>query len=176
MGKYNRLAFFRHLTYCLLLILLHTLDTTPRLFELFGGKPTLVLPAALAIAMCEGEFVGGLYGAFAGLLMDSSAFSLFGFNAFFLLAACVGAGLLVSNLVRNTAATNIFFSLVVTLLLTNLRFLFVFGIYRYDGVWPVYLRQVLLTSLYTALSAAPVFLLTRGIFRRFQRAKARLNQ
>ena len=48
----RNLGFFRYFSYSLLVILLYILQATPNLMpELFGSKPLLLLPLALAIAV-----------------------------------------------------------------------------------------------------------------------------
>ena len=50
----RNLGFFRYFSYSLLVILLYILQATPNLMpELFGSKPLLLLPLALAIASAE---------------------------------------------------------------------------------------------------------------------------
>ena len=55
----------KYLLYAGLVLLCYILQNTPGFLEIFGVKPFLVIPAVLAIAMFEGEFVGALYGALA---------------------------------------------------------------------------------------------------------------
>ena len=74
----------KYAAYAMILLVLYVLQTTPGLFVVYGAKPMLVVPAAIAIAMHEGELVGGLFGALAGLLCDMGSSMLFGFNGLFI--------------------------------------------------------------------------------------------
>lgn len=76
------------------------LQTTPGFLTVFGVKPNFVIPAAVCVAMHEGEFTGAFYGVLAGVLCDLGGFALAGFNAMILLAACTAVGLLVIYLLR----------------------------------------------------------------------------
>ena len=92
----------KHLCYAVSMLVLFTLQTTPGLFELWGVKPILVVPFAVCIAALEGEFIGGLYGALAGLLCDLAGSWVFGFHAILCLCCHVAVGLAAIYLVRRS--------------------------------------------------------------------------
>lgn len=54
--KWFRTAKFA--TYIVVMVLLYILQTTPGFLTVFGVKPNFVIPAAVCIAMHEGEFTG----------------------------------------------------------------------------------------------------------------------
>ena len=76
----------QYTVYGIFMLVLYILQTTPGFLSVFGLKPNLVLPVAMAVAVCEGEFPGGIFGAAAGILCDFSAVSLFGFQGAILLS------------------------------------------------------------------------------------------
>ena len=156
----------KYLTYGLVLLLLYVLQTTPGLFVIFGAKPMLVVPAAIAIAMCEGEFVGGLYGAFAGLLCDMGSSMLFGFNGFLLTFFCVVTGLLVIHLMHCNAWNAILFTFITMLAIGSLEFLFGYGMWGLENVWMIYTYRTLPLIVYTAVVSPLPFWLMRGIHRK----------
>jgi len=84
----------KYTIYCLFMLALYILQTTPGFLSIGGLKPNFVIPVAMAIAVCEGDFPGGIFGAVAGILCDFSATSLFGFQAAILLALLYGGGLI----------------------------------------------------------------------------------
>jgi len=161
------LAFQKHAIYVLLLLLLYVLQTTPRLFEIYGVKPMLVVPAAIAVAMHEGEFTGGIYGAFAGLLCDMGGFGLFGFNGAIFLISGVTAGLLIIYMMKCKATNCVLFVFVAMLIRGSIYYMFAFGIWNYEEAWRIYVFQTLPTVAYTAISAIPVYYIFRRINRRF---------
>ena len=65
--------------YVLLLFFLCGLQSAPGLFSIWGVKPVLVIPMAVAVAFFEREVATGIYGLLAGFLWDISAGKLFGF-------------------------------------------------------------------------------------------------
>ena len=159
----------KYVVYGVLLLALYVLQTTPGLFVIFGAKPMLVVPAALAIAMHEGEFVGGWYGAFAGLLCDIGGSMLFGFNGFLLVFFCVGAGLLVTHLMHCNLWNSMLFTLIAVMAMGSLEFLFGYGMWGLPNVWMIYVYHTLPLIVYTTAVAPLLFWLVRGIHRRVQR-------
>jgi len=174
MNRTNRMLTFKYASYALLLILLYVLQTVPGLFVLFRVKPVWVVSAAIAIAMMEGEFTGGVYGALAGLLCDMGGFSLFGFKGFFVCICCVGAGLLTIYLMHNSAWSALLFVLVTLTLTMSLEYYFAYGIWGHDSGWKVYTFQVLPTILYSVLTAPIPYLIVRRMHRAFAAALRKL--
>jgi cell shape-determining protein MreD len=78
------------------------LQSTPGFLSVFGIKPNLLIGSAICLAMFEGEFVGGLYGALAGMLLDLGSSRIFGFYSILLFIFCIGAGLAVIYLLHLT--------------------------------------------------------------------------
>ena len=159
----------KYTVYALVLLVLYVLQTTPGLFVVFGAKPMLVVPAAIAIAMHEGEFVGGWYGAFAGLLCDIGSSMLFGFNGLLLTFFCVGAGLLVTHLMHCNVWNTMLFTLITMLATGSLEFLFGYGMWGLPNVWMIYVYHTLPLIAYTTLVAPLLFWLVRKVHRRVQR-------
>ena len=60
--------------YGAIFVFLYVLQCTPGFLEIMEVKPILLIPAAITLAMFEGEFIGGLYGAFAGLLCGAEQY------------------------------------------------------------------------------------------------------
>lgn len=167
MNSARKLLVAKHIVYTLLLLLLYVVQTTPRLLTLGGVKPLLVVPVAVAIAMYEGEFVGGVYGAVAGILCDTAGGSLFGFNGFFICLFCIAAGLLVIYLLRNNLLGCLLFVGVALLVRGSIEFLFAYGMWGYDNVWKIYACYTLPTVVYSLAVTPLCYWLVRGIHRRF---------
>ena len=88
--------------YGILIVLACPLQGAPRLIpEVLGGRPILIIPVVVSIAMFVGPIGGAAAGIAGGLLWDLYADRLFGFNAILLLAICCACGLLVRLLIRN---------------------------------------------------------------------------
>lgn len=162
----------KHVLYTLIILLLYTLQTTPGLFVIMGAKPMLVFPAAIAIAMLEGEFVGGIYGAFAGLLCDLSGSLLFGFNGLVLAVFCIAAGLLVIYLMHSNTGGAVLFVFVTMLVRGGIEYLFGYGMWGYENVWKVFSGHILPVILYTVAVTPLIFWLLRRLCRRFHKLLA----
>ena len=101
MPKLGR-RYLKWTAYGLILLLALLLQSAPHLFPVVaGGRPVLLLPLAVAIAMFEGPVGGAAAGVAAGLLWDLFSSRLLGFNALILLFVCCGCGLLIQLLMRN---------------------------------------------------------------------------
>ena len=155
----------RHGIYCLIFLFLYALQTAPGLFEVRSVKPIWVIPAAIALAMFEGEFRGGIYGAAAGLLCDMGSFLLFGFNGFLTCIACIAAGLLVIYLTRCNVATYMLFVFLFMIARGSLEFLFAYGMWGYSDVWMIYLYHTLPVAVFSTVVCPLQFFLMRGLFK-----------
>lgn len=158
----------KYVLYAFLLLLLYVLQNTPLLFELSSLKPILLLPAVICIALWEGEFAGGLFGAFAGLLSDLSATPIFGFYAIFYLLIGTAVGLCVIYLMRSNLVNFLIFTLIALLLTGFLNFFFCYLIWNYENVWRVFFRQILPTALYSFFTAPFLYLIFRYIYQFFE--------
>ena len=86
--KRKRSQITKWVCYALLMLLCTVLQTLPGLFRLGEPKPLWLLPLALAVAVEEGEFAGGIFGAVCGLMWDYTAGRTAGLLAFELLLLC----------------------------------------------------------------------------------------
>lgn len=168
MNTTARLGVLKHVIYVVLIVLLYVLGSVPGLFVIREIKPVWIIPAAVSIAMLEGEFVGGIYGAFAGLLCDVGSFLLFGFNGFILTICCAAAGFLVINLMRCNLFTCLLFAFFTLLIRGSLEYFFSFGMWNYENAATIYTNNTFPTVLYSTAAAVPLFLLFRLLHRRFE--------
>ena len=85
----KNLVFFKYFSYSLLVILLYVLQASPNLMpELFGSKPLLLLPFALAVASVENEVPSLVFGAVCGSLTDIAYGGGVGYFAIILTLVC----------------------------------------------------------------------------------------
>lgn len=161
------LRIFKYALYSVLLYLLYIIQTTPGLFSLWGIKPIWVVPFAVSIAIYEGEFAGGIYGAVAGLLCDLGGFTLFGFNGLVCCLCCIASGLLVIYLMRRNVAGCMLFVLFTMMLRGSIGYFFAYGLWDFDNSWKIFVYQTLPTTLYTVAITPPVYYGVRRLFKRF---------
>ena len=156
MEKRKLIVRSRYLLYGAVFVFLYVLQCMPGFLEIAGVKPLLLIPAAITLAMFEGEFVGGLYGALAGLLCGLSSSMVFGFDGMLLLCFCVASGLLVIYLLRRTLVTAYLLVGVSVTLRCCLAYFFSYGMWGYEDGSDIFWRSTVWIILYTAV-LTPVF-------------------
>lgn len=163
MEKQKLFVYSRFLVYAAIFIFLYVFQCTPRFLEIRGIKPVLLIPAAITLAMFEGEFTGGLYGALAGLLCGIASPLLFGFDGILLLCFSVASGLLVIYLLRRTLVTAYLLVFVAVALRCCLAYVFGYGIWGYEDGSSIFWKSTVWTILYSTLLTPLFFLMWRKI-------------
>lgn len=168
MNNKSKILIIKYALYVLVMILLYVLQTTPRFLTILDVKPNFVIPAAVCIAMLEGEFIGGLYGALAGILCDLGGRMLFGFNAIIIMASCVCVGLLFIYLLR-PGVINFVLLVTGTMLLRGLlEYLLGFVMWNFENVWMVLAYMILPAVLYTSAVSPLIYYLFRWMNGKFE--------
>lgn len=163
-----KLSAAKYTVYVLLMAALYILQSTPRFLTVFGVKPNLVIPLAVAVAVYEGEFVGGLFGALAGIFCDFSATSLFGFHAIIILVCCVAVGLLTIYLLRPTVVNFVILTGATLLIQGMLDYLLNYYMWGYAEVELVLTLRILPGIGYSLLLSPLVYLVIGVIFHRIE--------
>lgn len=161
MTKKTHLWVLKYALMVLLLWVLYILQTTPRLFSIYGVKPILVVPAAVCMAMFDGEMVGGIMGGLAGLLCDLGSFTIFGFNGIIVLACCATIGLLTIYLTQLRLMNALLLGFATLLVRGLLEYFFYFQIWNLDGRSQVLFTSTLPTVLYSTITIIPLYFLVR---------------
>lgn len=159
----------KHITYIVSIVLLYVLQSTPGLFEVYGIQPDFVIPVAVCIAICEGELTGGLYGAFAGVLCDLGAATLFGFNGMTLLVCCTAVGLATAYLLRTNLMSYVMLLFATLAVRGLLDYLLSYVMWGYEDVWMVLVYNILPSILYSAAVSPLFYWLFTHIFRSFEK-------
>lgn len=167
MSNKSKVLIVKYSLYALIMILLYVLQTTPRFLTILDTKPNFVIPAAVCIAMLEGEFIGGLYGAFAGILCDLGGRMLFGFNSIIVMVSCVCVGLLFIYLLRPSVINFVLMVTGTMLLRGLLEYLLGFVMWNYEHVWMVFMFMILPMILYTAAVSPLIYYLFRWMNGKF---------
>jgi rod shape-determining protein MreD len=157
MRRQKLLIALKHAGYMLMLLTVYVLQVTPGLFSLFGVKPMPVIALAVCIAMAEGEFAGGLYGVFCGLLLDFGAFTLFGINSVLMLICGVATGLLTIYLVRDGLRSAFLLTLAAAALVGVAGYFFLYGMWNLEGAVRIFFNRTVPMIFYTSLCAIPIY-------------------
>ena len=131
----NRYRFIRYFAYGLELLILYMLQQTPGLLPpLFGARPILIIPAALAIAMFETEVPAMAFGIFGGLLIDFGLGYALGFHALFLAVVCYAVSVMSGNLLKTNLLTAMLIAVICIPVLFLLQWVFYYVLFGYSHV------------------------------------------
>ena len=166
--KTLRLFILKHIIYTILVLVCYILQETPRLLVIGNVRPVLVISVIAAIAMVEGEFAGGLFGLFGGVLCDTAAFHIFGVAPIFFLILGCACGLLVIYLIQPYAKTAFLLCGGFALIYGVIAHYLIYGIWGYAGANRLLIVKTLPSAVYTALFGMADFLLVRWIHSRFE--------
>ena len=166
--KRSRSQIIKWVCYTLLMLLCTVLQTTPGLFQLGDAKPLWLLPLALAVAVEEDEFAGGIFGAVCGLMWDWLAGRTVGMLALELLLLCFAVSAVVQLYFKNSAANFALIASAATLLVLTLDWLFFYYMPGYSGAASRWLWFVLPTAVLTIPVCALVFGCVRRIHAEFK--------
>lgn len=155
-------------SYFLLMLLCTVLQTTPGLFQIGPAKPLFLLPLCLAVAVCEGEFAGALFGMVCGLMWDYTAGRTVGMLALSLMALSFAMSVMSQLYLRTTRINFALLSGLCSAGLLSVDHLFFYVMPGYSGALWRYLRFVPPATLMTAVLAAPLFWAVQKISERFR--------
>ncbi len=134
--------------------------------ELFGAKPSLLLPAVIAVAMFEGYASGTIFGGIVGFICDATAGRYVGVTALLLMAVGFTVGYLCEVLVRR----NLLSALIIYLLSGAAAHLAVLSVYLliYGDLHGTLLQLLSLGKeyVYSIIFVVPCYLLAHLMNRR----------
>lgn len=164
----NRRRTIRCLLYAAELLILSLLSGTPFLLpEVFGGKPLLLLAAALGFAAAEEETAALILGAVCGALTDLLSYGGVGYYAIALTLVCFALSRLFATRLRANWLTLAVLSLAAVPLLIGVYFV----LFRLTADIPdpgtLFVGHYLSRMALTWLFAVPLYVLNRLIVRGF---------
>ena len=154
----NRIKVYvlKYALYTFLFMIFAVWQSTIGLFEIFGVRPITIVPCVIAIAMFDGELIGGIFGAIGGVFCDGVLGYMVGYNGIFLLVMGTLIGLLVIYYVQNNLKTAIYFCSVVILIKGLLEWSLGYVIWGYGDNLFMLLQGTLPWCLYTIM-VTPIF-------------------
>lgn len=165
--KSNR-VFFLYLAFGLEIILLWTLQSTPKLLpELFGAKPFFLLAAALSFSVCVKTAPAVILGAVCGLLADISSGGTVGYFAFAFTVVCFAQAQLLDAYINRNLLSATVLSLGSTAAVMGLHFLI---FYIFGGIADssaLFVSRWLPRMAWTAAAFFPLLLINRFLARTF---------
>ena len=166
--KRKRSQITKWVCYALLMLLCTVLQTLPGLFRLGEAKPLWLLPLALAVAVEEGEFAGGIFGAVCGLMWDWLAGRTVGMLALELLLLCFALSVLVQVYLQGSTWNFALISTGTALVVLSLDWLFFYYMPGYSWALSRWLTFVLPSAMMTLVPSLVLFSLVRHIYSAFK--------
>lgn len=167
----SRNKLLRWTAYSIELLVLYIVQLTPGLIPaVFGARPLLLIPAAIAIAMFEGDTGGMIAGIVAGLLIDSGGSGVIGFHALLLGVACYFIGYLTMELIKTNLLTSLLFALILIPVICILQWVFYYLVWGYAGGAYVFRTHYLPKMLFTFAVMPLVYLFNRAFALRLREA------
>lgn len=150
---------FRWILYFLELVAVYVLQTTPGIIPaVSGARPVLLIPAALTIAMFEGDIGGMTVGIAAGLLIDMGGSDILGFHAIVLAILCFVLGSMTMQIFRTNLLVALLAAFVAVPVVIVLQWVFFYILPGYGDLQYVFLGSILPKMVYT-FAVTPLFYL-----------------
>lgn len=153
----NKFNIVKYTAFSIEMLLCYIIQSTPGLsLELFGGKPVLLIPLALSIAVFEDEIPAIIFGLICGLMADNGFSGFMGFYAICLSVLCFIVSVLMENYIRTNLLTAFIIGCISVPVIIFLQFVFFYILRGYDNIWQYFLAHYLPRIIYT-LAFVPVF-------------------
>lgn len=154
----NKFQTLRYISYGLELLLVLIVQNTPFLLpEVYGGRPILLVAAALTTAMFEPSCTAAMWvGVAAGLLTDYGYSGAIGFFALMLAVLCYFANIVMNDYIKTNLLTAMLVSIACIALIFGLHFLFFYVFYGYADAGYFFVNHYLSRMIYT-MAFVPVF-------------------
>ena len=173
MSKKVIIDIIRWLIYFLEIIFFYVLERNYNLtVEIFGGRPLILIPVFLAVAIFEKEYVSMFFGIVIGFLLDISIGNFIGIQAIFLFILGYTLGVLFTYFVNLNFLTFFLTSLVVVPFALAYRFLFFYIIPGFDNIEYAFVYHLVPCAVYTIIISPIIYCINRYIAYRVRFRKA----
>lgn len=162
---------FRYIAYSLEILLIYVIGGSGLVLpELFGGRPMLLISAALTIAFFENELPSMFFGIASGALIDIGTDGNIGFFTFALGFSCFVIG----NIFRDYMVVSFLNSLAFCggfiLGLIVLKFIIKYGINGFNNSGYYFLHHYVARIVYTFVLSPLLYWLNKGLYRNLRDA------
>lgn len=161
----RRFTAFRYLAYALELLLLFVLQSTPYLMpEILGGKPLLLIPAAMTIAFMEEQIPAMFFGLACGLMLDLGYSDNLGFYTILLTLICFMVGVVFREYMVVSFLNAMAFTSAVTIGLVLLSYLFFYTVLG-KGDFMYFVSHYISRIIYTIAVTPLLYLLNKFLYK-----------
>ena len=160
----NRYKAVRYLAYFLEIIVCYIVQTTPGFTpEVFGGRPVLMIPLALSIAVFEDEIPAIFWGVACGLLSDTNYSGPVGYYAIMLAILCYCVSVLMGNYIHTNLLTSMIIASISIPVIIFGQFVLFYIASGYTWVWEYFLRHYVSRIIYTWAFVPLIYVFNRFI-------------
>lgn len=161
----RRYTFFRYAAYSLELLLLFILQTTPRLLpEIFGGKPLLMIPAVVTIALMEEQIPSLFFGLAGGALLDLGYSDNLGYYTIMLTIICFVISFIFRDYMVVSFLNAMGFTTAVTVLTVGLYYVFFIALAG-RGDFMYFASHYISKIVYTIVCTVVLYFINKFLFR-----------
>lgn len=132
-------------------------------------QPVFIIPLAVSYAMYHDELAACVFALFGGYMIDIAYGFTFGFSAVWLMAVCVGASVLVRNLIRVNIINFVIITVVAVLIEFSMDYLFNVVIWNIPRGDIILTSSIIPTAIATAVTSPLIFLLVSRVGQRLGR-------
>lgn len=156
---------FRYFAYSLEILIFYVISGVPNVIpQLFGGKPCLLIPIALSIAVFENEKVAMIFGAVCGLLTDFGFSNSVGYYAIFLAIICFFVGFFSDNLIVGSLQNTLIIGFIAITVIIGLYFVFFYIFTGFENLSAIFLKRYVSKIVYTFVFVPVFYYLNRLLY------------
>lgn len=163
----------KYVLLCLVVFVLYILQGTPGFLQIFGIKPVFLIPFCINLAMLEDENYTLIVYVVAGLLFELSAGRIVGFYTVPIIIACVVCMIMVKFIFKPNYRNSMAMSFVSTFAILLLDFFFSYILPGHKGIFIIFFKTVLLSSVYSTLFSVLYYKIIVAIQSRFKKYNER---
>lgn len=153
----DRFRVVKYTAYALEILIIYIIQSTPNLvLEVFGGKPILLVPVAITIAVFEKEIPAIVFGVICGLITDMGYSGAVGYYGIMLAIVCFTVSNLMGNYIRTNLLTIMLIATISIPVIIFLQFAFYYIFVGYTDVWAFFANHYISRIIYT-WAFTPVF-------------------
>lgn len=163
----------KYLLLCLVVFALYILQGTPGFLSVFGIRPVFLIPFCIILAMLEEENYAIIVYVVAGLLFELSAGRIVGYYTIPIIIACVICMIMVKFIFQPNYRNSMAMCFIATFVILTVDFFFSYVMPGYKGIFIIFIKTVLLTSIYSTPFSVLFFKLIVAIQNRFKKYNER---
>lgn len=153
----DRFRVVRYTAYILEILIIYIVQGIPGFIpDVFGGRPVLLVPVALTIAIFERDISAVVFGTVCGLMTDFGYSGAAGYYGIMLAILCFVVSNLMENYIRTNLLTAMLIATISIPIIIFLQFVFYYIFAGYNDVWGFFVKHYISRIIYT-WAFTPVF-------------------